>query len=53
MGALVSLPAVPQGGPSLLCDLVFHMIEICLILLRVNVSHRRKGDSRREGKGRR
>lgn len=28
-----------RGGASLVCDLVFHMIEICLILLRINVLH--------------
>lgn len=39
------------GVPSLVCDLVFHMIEICLILLRTNVLHWHRGDSRREGKG--
>lgn len=61
-GALVSHPAVPRrrwggglrwggGAPSLVCDLVFHMIEICLILLRINVLHWHRGDSRREGKG--
>lgn len=62
-GALVSHPAVPRrgvcacvcarggAGASLLCDLVFHMIEICLILLRINVLHWHRGDSGREERG--
>lgn len=39
-----------SSGVCRVCDLVSHMIEICLILLCINILHWNGGDSRREGK---
>lgn len=49
-GASFSILLFLREGASLVCDLVFHMIEIGLILLGINVLHWHREDSRRERK---